>query len=131
MLKDRTLWQIALGALVFAAAVSVIVAAFLICQALGRFWKNRFPPPALWQQPREVSALFDNELCDALKLRLVLVEQDQRAALWQDRETGQLWSAFAWDFEFTENVVFTPITHRSDWRGMDNSSAKRAADKPH
>ncbi len=76
------------------------------------------PQHPLWEKPREFSALFDRELFDALHPRLERLANDERASLWRDKTSGQLWSALAYDYEFTENVVYTPIQALAEWQGM-------------
>ncbi len=121
VLKDKSASQLGLAAAVFLVSLTIVgaavVAAFLAREGLGRLWKRQFPPPPLWEKPRPVSALFEAELFAPLKPRLDLLEEDGRAALWRDRETGQFWSAFDWDFEFTQETIFTPIATREGWRG--------------
>lgn len=126
VLKDKSAWQLGLAAAILFGCLALVAAAFLASEALGRLWKRLFPPPPLWEKPRAVSALFEDALFAPLKPRLDLIEVDGRAALWRDRETGQLWSAFDWDYEFTQETIFTPIATRDEWRGGGDTPPRLA-----
>ena len=102
-----------LGALV---AIAVLVVCRRVLRTRGG--ASGKPQHPLWKEPREFFALFDRELFDDLHPRLELMSQDERASLWRDKTTGQLWSAVAYDHEFTQDVVYTPIRDRNQWLGM-------------
>lgn len=117
VLKDKNPRHVLGALLIFAGCLAVVVAGFFLWEGAGRLWRKLNPPQPLWIKPREVSALFDQELFAALQPRLDRLQQDGRDSLWRDRETGQLWKAAAWDYEFTENVIYTPVDQiPEEWR---------------
>lgn len=117
VLKDKNPGDVLVAFLIFAGCLAVVVAGFLLWEGAGRLWRRINPPPPLWIKPREVSALFDQDLFAALQPRLECLREDGRESLWRDRDTGQLWKAVAWDYEFTENVVYTPVDQiPEEWR---------------
>lgn len=115
VLKDKPWWSLPVAAGSFFVAALLITGAFLLWEWLGRMARRLFPPAPLWERPREISALFEAELAAPFQERLDLIEADGRASLWRDRISGQLWSSFVFDHEFTENMVFKPLSTRKDW----------------
>ena len=125
VLKDIPPSHILLFLVLFAVAIGFIVLLAWASEALERRRKRLFPPPPLWRKPRPFSALFEAELFAALEPRLGRLAEDQRASLWEDRETGQLWSAYDWDFEFTTDRRFEPIARREDWHGASSRPTEK------
>jgi len=70
------------------------------------------PPP--WERPRAVWQLEDADIYAALKARLDQTprqdDHHERERFYTDRETGQRWRGFDWDFEFTTNEELTPLS---------------------
>ena len=117
----------ALALLALGLVCSLAVALVLGGNRFALWVKRRFPPRPLWEKPRPVSALFERELFEQLFKRLDLLEREDQASLWRDRESGQLWSAFAWDYEHTAETTFTPLAERSQWLGMKGQAPQAQA----
>ncbi len=128
LLKAMTPPARALALSALGLACGLAVAAVLGGARFALWVKRRFPPRPLWEKPRAVSALFERELLDQLLVRLDLLERDDQASLWRDRESGQLWSAFAWDYEHTAETIFTPLAERSQWLGMKGQGRQAQAE---
>lgn len=116
-------WQKSLtGIAVFAIAIGVVVATAMAVLGAGaitdRVRQTLFPPPALWEKPRRASSIQDEVLVTRLTPRLDLQAQAERVAFWKDRHTGQNWKSVAYDFEFTEDIVYEPVT--GDIAGNNN-----------
>ena len=71
-----------------------------------------------WIRPREFDAEDAPAKTRALSSRLDLIEIDQAALLWMDRENGQYWISRRFDLGQAEATLYKPLKSRSDWRGM-------------
>ena len=111
------------GIVAFSAALCVVAVAALVWAGIGqglmKLRRTLFPDPPLWERPRRASSLTDEKMVSELTQRLDQVEESGRIALWQDRHTGQRWKSIAYDFEFTQDIVYEPAaagTHAADGR---------------
>ena len=80
-----------------------------------------------WLRPRSFEAGQDRGKMLALDARLDLVEVDDKAMLWHDRESGQFWASRKLE---TRDGVFTrykPLRRRELWTGMADEDWEETA----